>query len=614
MANQTLGKYEILERLGRGGMAEVFRGYHAALDRYVAIKLLHSFLSDDPEFKSRFIKEAQNVASLKHPNIVQVYDFDYEDARESYYMVMELIEGPTLKQLLATLSDNGKSLPFREAVRVVHDAGVALAYAHKQGVLHRDVKPANLMLDHDGRVVLTDFGIAKIVTGQQFTASGGMVGTPAYMAPEQGLGEAGDERADIYSLGVILFQLCTGKLPFESDTPLATILKHLHEPIPSPRALAPELPETVEAVILKAMAKDPADRYASAHEMVADLRSLLDSTEDTSVPTRALDATMRFAGSSLPEQPPEPPETTTARRGLRPWWAIAAIVGIVFIAIALGGGNGNLSLAFLATDTPTPTVTPSNTPTFTATATSTASPTNTPTFTPTFTATATATATTTHTPTATDTQTPSPTVTPSETPTFTATATATNTATSTPTLTPSPSRTPRPTHTRTPTWTPTVTLTPTPDITQTLVQATLGAANLTATINACNYDYAVIPPERDDPQFKYYPAYAVGVELNPVYINTETQFSFEITFLNTGNCPWERNSSMTYIEGESFNAEPRTFIRQVVEPGQQVVIRFEGKTPLRGRGGFRSGTWELRTPGQLLVGRPLAIGIWSFDG
>ncbi len=242
MANRRLGKYEITERLGRGGMAEVYRGYHASLDRYVAIKVLHAFLADDPEFKTRFEREAQNVAKLKHQNIVQVYDFEYDEPSDSYYMVMELVDGPTLKERLTGLSEHGKLLPLPESLRIIREAAGALAYAHSRSMIHRDVKPANLMLDHDNRVVLTDFGIAKIVTGAQFTASGGMVGTPAYMAPEQGLGEAGDERSDLYSLGVILYQLVTGQLPYDAETPLATILKHLNAPIPSVSKLNPELP------------------------------------------------------------------------------------------------------------------------------------------------------------------------------------------------------------------------------------------------------------------------------------------------------------------------------------------------------------------------------------
>src|SRR5689334_14916887 len=252
-------------------MAEVYKAYQASLDRFVAIKLLHPFLADDTEFKDRFEREARNVARLRHPNIVQVYDFEYDAESESYYMVMELIEGKTLKDHLSSLGEQGMSIA--EAIRIVHEAAEALAYAHTRSMIHRDVKPANLMIDSDGRVVLTDFGIAKIVTGNQFTASGGMVGTPAYMAPEQGLGEAGDERSDLYSLGVILFQLVAGKLPFESDAPLAVILKHLNEPIPSVRALVPDIPENIEAIIYKAMAKDPEERYQTAEDMLRDLNT-----------------------------------------------------------------------------------------------------------------------------------------------------------------------------------------------------------------------------------------------------------------------------------------------------------------------------------------------------
>jgi serine/threonine protein kinase len=145
VANRKLGRYEVIERLGRGGMAEVYRGYHISLDRYVAIKVLHPFLADDPEFKMRFEKEARNVAKLKHPNIVQVYDFEYDSEGESYYMVMELVEGPTLKDHLFKLGENGERMPLPEALRVIREAASALAYAHSLNMIHRDVKPANLM-------------------------------------------------------------------------------------------------------------------------------------------------------------------------------------------------------------------------------------------------------------------------------------------------------------------------------------------------------------------------------------------------------------------------------------------------------------------------------------
>lgn len=566
MTKKTLGKYEILERLGRGGMAEVFRGYHPALDRYVAIKLLHTFLADDPEFKSRFEREAQNVARLKHPGIVQVYDFEYDEANESYYMVMELIDGPTLKDRLFELSQAHDHLPLEEALRIVRAAADALAYAHRQGMIHRDMKPANLMLDRDGRVVMTDFGIAKIVTGAQFTASGGMVGTPAYMAPEQGLGEAGDERSDIYSLGVILFQLCTGQLPFEAETPLATILKHLHEPVPSPRDLNPALPQDIEAIILKAMAKEPSERFQSASEMVEHIDAALQQLQQSSgAAVPALPAAEANPVEATPPGAGTPALPYPARAGFRGRWLLAGAFVLLLIAGWWGVNSGVLSLGLLATATPTltPTASAILTPSATPSATPSETPTETPTLTPTFTATAT--------PSATPSATPTPTVTP--------------------TFTPS--------------------LTPTPDLTQTIVQATVVAANMTATTSACTFDYAIIPPERGSAQYRYYPAYSGGIE--PVFLETETSFVFEIILLNTGSCAWERNTSLTFIAGEAFNAGPRIFLRDRVEVGAEATLRFEGTTPMRGQGGPRSGTWELRTPGQIRIGAPFTIAIFSYD-
>jgi hypothetical protein len=272
LTGQTIGKYRIVEHLGRGGMAEVYKAYQPSLDRYVALKLMHAFLAGDQDFIARFEREAKNVAALRYPNIIQVFDFDVHNGAP--FMVMEFIEGGTLKSHIEALSRAGTPLELGEAVRIIREVGRALAYAHQRSMIHRDVKPANVLLDAGNRVILTDFGIAKILTGPSFTMTGATVGTPAYMSPEQSLGRPGDHRSDIYALGVMLYQLATGQLPYEADTPLAVMLKHVNEPLPLPRTFAPDLPEGLERIILKSMAKNPDDRFQSADEMLAQLDDL----------------------------------------------------------------------------------------------------------------------------------------------------------------------------------------------------------------------------------------------------------------------------------------------------------------------------------------------------
>ena len=192
-------------------MAEVYKAHHPSLDRYVAIKVLHSFLADEEDFLTRFQREAKIVATFRHPNIVQVYDFDFDSQTNSYYMVMEFIDGPTLKTRLQEMAQKGARLPIEEAVRIAIAVADALEYAHQRGMVHRDIKPANIIFTQEGEVILSDFGIARMINTSTLTASGALVGTPAYMAPEQGMGQVGDERADIYSLGAVLYQLITGK-------------------------------------------------------------------------------------------------------------------------------------------------------------------------------------------------------------------------------------------------------------------------------------------------------------------------------------------------------------------------------------------------------------------
>ncbi|HET7087997.1 MAG TPA: protein kinase [Anaerolineae bacterium] len=298
LIGKTVGRYQITEHLGRGGMAEVYKAFQPSLDRYVAIKIMHAFLADDKDFRTRFEREAKFIATLRHPNIVQVYDFVVENGQ--YYMVMEFIDGVTLKSMLEMMHERGGWVTLDDAVTIVVSLGSALRYAHERGMLHRDVKPANVMITSDGHVILTDFGIAKILSATNLTASGAMVGTPSYMSPEQGMGQAGDERSDIYSLGVMLYQLAVGRLPYDADTPLAVVLKHINEPLPVPRALKSDLPEGVERVIVKALAKNPDDRYQTVAEMTAELKRAMGLPADVTPTEQMKDGSaMKLAGATV---------------------------------------------------------------------------------------------------------------------------------------------------------------------------------------------------------------------------------------------------------------------------------------------------------------------------
>ncbi len=265
LEGKNLGKYRVLEPLGRGGMAQVYRAYHPQLDRYLAIKVLRSDLVEEAEFLARFQREARAVAGLRHPNIVQIYDFDVQD--DLYYMAIELLDGDSLKARLNRYRTQGAAMPFGEVARILLDVLGGLGYAHSEGVIHRDIKPANIMLNRRGQAIITDFGIAQIIGGTQYTLSGALMGTLNYMAPEQGLHGRTDARSDLYSLGIVFYEMVTGKPPFDADTPLAILMKHLNDPLPLPRQLNPALPEPFERVLLKALAKNPEDRYQNAAEM-----------------------------------------------------------------------------------------------------------------------------------------------------------------------------------------------------------------------------------------------------------------------------------------------------------------------------------------------------------
>jgi len=259
------GRYQIEERLGTGGMATVYKATDPNLKRVVAIKIIHPHLAMDPQFVRRFEEEATAVAQLRHPNIVQVYDFKGEGT--TYYIVFEFVPGETLQDRLRRLNEAGRRFSPDEILKIALSISDALAYAHSRGLIHRDVKPANIMLNVYGDAILTDFGIAKIAGGTTFTATGATVGTAQYMSPEQIKGETLDGRTDIYSLGVTLFEMVSGKRPFESDSAMTLMMMHVNDPVPNLKQLRPDVPAGLTAVIEKALAKDRDQRFYSAAEM-----------------------------------------------------------------------------------------------------------------------------------------------------------------------------------------------------------------------------------------------------------------------------------------------------------------------------------------------------------
>lgn len=278
LTGRTFGKYKLYNRLGIGGMARVYKGYQSNLDRYVALKVLHAYLAEEDEFIGRFEREAAAVARMRHPNIVQVFDYDIEG--DSRYMVMEYIEGPTLKAELDHRDLSSIPFTFEEINHIITSLANALAYAHARGIIHRDIKPSNIMFTLDGDVVLTDFGIVRMVGLPRYTLTGMVAGTPTYMAPEQAQSLSADQRADIYSLGVILYELLSGKTPFSGDTPMEIIKKHIDEPLPEIETTNP-LPNDVKQVLYKAMAKDPADRFQTAVAFATALQAALGQTAVT---------------------------------------------------------------------------------------------------------------------------------------------------------------------------------------------------------------------------------------------------------------------------------------------------------------------------------------------
>jgi serine/threonine-protein kinase len=331
----TLGKYRCVEFIGFGGMAEVYRAVDTELDRVVALKVLHPFLVTEDGLMERFRREARTLASLRHPSIVEIYDSGLEGFNS--YVVMEYVPGPTLKDRLRELNERGEKMPIPEIRRIFDALFAALRYAHSVGIAHRDLKPNNVILANDGRVVLADFGLAKIIGSPIQTASMTMIGTPAYMAPEQSQRSVVDERSDLYSLGAILFELLTGQLPFRAETPFEMITKHAQEALPRASQLRRDVPRGLDRVLFKAMAKDPVERFQTVDQFATALNAAFD-------------------GRRLPLALMRP----RISRATRNWIALAA-AGLIMV-FGIGTANGWFGGA-VPTETPAASPTPSPTAT-----------------------------------------------------------------------------------------------------------------------------------------------------------------------------------------------------------------------------------------------------------
>lgn len=264
-------RYVIEELLGQGGMSAVYKATDPNLKRVVAIKMIHTHLSGNPDFVKRFEEEAAAVAQLRHHGIIQVYDFNRDG--DVYYMVLEFVPGETIQAHLKRLNDAKRKLSTTKAMEYMTHVCDAVDYAHQRGMIHRDIKPANIMINTLGQAILMDFGIAKIVGSQRHTATGAVVGTAMYMSPEQIKGEQPDRRTDIYSLGVTLFEMVSGRPPFEAESAMTLMMMHINDPVPNVRELNPEVPDALMTVINKALAKDPNQRYQTAAQMAAALRN-----------------------------------------------------------------------------------------------------------------------------------------------------------------------------------------------------------------------------------------------------------------------------------------------------------------------------------------------------
>jgi serine/threonine protein kinase len=337
--DMVLGRrYRVTERIGSGGMADVYKAVDETLGRTVAVKILHERYADDPDFVQRFRHEASAAANLSHPGIVNIYDYGVEGG--TYYIVMELVRGTDLKTVVR---QQGALDPLKVA-EYGAQACAALSVAHGYGIIHRDIKPQNIVLTPDGAIKVMDFGIARAVDSDS-TQTGSVLGTAQYVSPEQAQGRKLGPESDLYSLGVVLYELATGRPPFEGDTPVSVALKHVNDEVTPPRQLNPDVPPALEAVILKAMRKDPSQRYHSAEEMREDLLRVAAGRAVAAQP-RVEDTTVMPVVASTTSS--DKTSRASSKRGVSPWVWVAAIVLLLLLGLggawALGAFNTGLTV------------------------------------------------------------------------------------------------------------------------------------------------------------------------------------------------------------------------------------------------------------------------------
>jgi serine/threonine-protein kinase len=336
------GRYRVIRRLGSGGMANVYLAEDEELGRRVAIKVLDEKHANDEQFVERFRREAKNAASLSHPNIVSIYDRG--EAEGTYYIAMEYIEGRSLKELIVARGP----LPIDRAVAYARQILGAVRFAHKKGIVHRDIKPHNVLVDTDGRLKVTDFGIAR-AGASQMTEAGSIIGTAQYLSPEQARGAPVDQRSDLYSVGIVLYEMLTGSVPFTGDTPVEIAMKHISAVPTPPSPARPEVPEDLDLVVLRALAKDPRERFQSAEEMDAELGRVAAGLPVTDATADAATAVLAGAGladaapTAVTRRAPPPPyaphggyqyeETPPGRRSIWPW---LLALGLVVAAVVAG--------------------------------------------------------------------------------------------------------------------------------------------------------------------------------------------------------------------------------------------------------------------------------------